>query len=45
VIVVIDLAGYAKAFQTRDDAEMAGLLDEYYRRCEQVLVHELGIDG
>jgi class 3 adenylate cyclase len=43
VIVVIDLAGYAKAFQARDDAHMAALLDEYYRWCEQVLVGAGGV--
>jgi class 3 adenylate cyclase len=37
VVVVIDLAGYAKAFHSRDDAYMAALLDEYYARCEDIL--------
>jgi class 3 adenylate cyclase len=43
VIVVIDLSGYAKAFQQRDDARVAAFLDDYYAACERILREAGGV--
>ena len=37
VIVLIDLAGCAKAFQTEGDEKMAAFLQDYYVTCEKVV--------
>jgi class 3 adenylate cyclase len=37
VVLVADLEGYAKAFKTRSDAEMASFLDDYYSVAEDVI--------
>lgn len=37
IIVLIDLAGCTKAFQSNDDAKMAAFLQDYYVACEKVL--------
>lgn len=34
LIASIDLAGFARAFQTHDDASMAAVLEDYYARCD-----------
>ena len=34
IIAAIDLAGFARAFQRHDDAQMAALLEEYYALCD-----------
>ena len=41
VVLVADLDGYAKAFKTRTDAQMAAFLDRYYSVAEDT-VHEAG---
>lgn len=41
VILVADIAGYARVFRTRSDAEVAAFLDRFYRACE-VTTTELG---
>jgi class 3 adenylate cyclase len=38
VVLVADLEGFAKAFKTRTDAEMAALLDRYYGVAEDTIV-------
>ena len=34
VVVVVDLAGYTKAYQAKDDQEIAAFLDAYYAICD-----------
>lgn len=36
LIVVVDLASYAKAFQSHTDEQMASLVQEYYIDCDRV---------
>jgi class 3 adenylate cyclase len=40
--MTVELTGYTKAFQTRDDAEAAGFVDEYYCLCEEVMTKKGG---
>jgi class 3 adenylate cyclase len=42
VILVADLAGYAAAFRTRSDADMAAFLDRYYTLAEGHVVGQGG---
>jgi adenylate cyclase len=42
VVMTLELAGYAKAFQTKDDEEVARFVDDYYQLCESVLVKRGG---
>lgn len=37
VILVADLAGFAMAFRSRSDQEMAALLDDYYGQAEDLI--------
>src|SRR5712691_603913 len=37
IILLIDLAGFAKASQTAGDAEIVAFLQDYYAACEEVL--------
>ena len=37
IIVLIDLAGYAKAFQSEGDVKMVAFLQDYYTECEKVI--------
>lgn len=37
IIVLIDLAGCAKAFQTEGDEKMAAFLQDYYAACERTI--------
>ena len=36
-LVMLDLAGFARAFHTRDDEQVADFLDDYYALCERVI--------
>lgn len=42
VIMAVDLAGYTKAFQTRDDGAVARFVDEYYALCEGIVTRKQG---
>jgi adenylate cyclase len=42
LIALVDLAGFAKAFQAHSDLEMAAFLQEYYAACEGRLVEAGG---
>ena len=37
IIVVLDLAGFAKSFQTQSDEKMAAFVHDYYVACEQTI--------
>lgn len=42
VVLSVEVAGYTKAFQTRDDEEVARFVDEYYTLCETVVANKRG---
>ena len=42
LIVLVDLAGYAKAFQSHTDEQMAALAQEYYVDCDRVFTENGG---
>jgi adenylate cyclase len=42
VVMTFELAGYAKAFETKNDEEMARFVDDYYQLCESVLTKHGG---
>jgi len=42
IIVVLDLAGYARSFQAHSDEEMAAFIQDYYVACEQTIVRRGG---
>ena len=42
VIVLLDLAGFAKLFQTESDERMAGFLQNYYAACEEIVTRRGG---
>jgi len=42
IIVVIDLAGFTKAFQTTADDKMVAFLHDYYGQCEKLLTPKGG---
>jgi adenylate cyclase len=42
VVMAVELAGFTKAFQTRDDVEVARFVDEYYALCERVMTLKRG---
>ena len=41
-IVVVDLAGFAKSFQTQSDERMAAFIHDYYVACEQTITRRGG---
>src|SRR4026209_2093498 len=42
IIVLVDLAGYSKAFQTTPDEKMAAFLDDFYVACEETITSRNG---
>jgi len=42
IIVVLDLAGFAKSFQTQSDEKMAAFVHDYYVACEQAITRHGG---
>jgi class 3 adenylate cyclase len=42
LIILLDLSGHAKAFQTHTDEEMARLLQDYYFDCDTILTAKGG---
>jgi class 3 adenylate cyclase len=42
IIVLVDLAGYAKAFQTEGDEKIVAFLQEFYAACEKVVTRRSG---
>jgi class 3 adenylate cyclase len=43
VIVLVDLAGYAKAFQSEGDDKMAAFIQNFYVECERVITKHEGV--
>jgi class 3 adenylate cyclase len=43
VIVLIDLAGYARAFHSENDAKMAAFIQDFYVACERVITKRGGV--
>ena len=37
VVMTVELAGFTKAFQTKEDEAVARFVDEYYSLCQRVL--------
>src|SRR5689334_4929871 len=42
IIVLIDLAGYSKAFQSTPDEKMAAFLHDFYVACEETITSRNG---
>ena len=42
VVMTVDIAGYTKAFQTRDDEAVARFVDEYYQACDRFITGKQG---
>ena len=42
VVMTFELAGYTKAFETKNDEEVARFVDDYYQLCENVLAKHGG---
>jgi class 3 adenylate cyclase len=42
VVMAVDIAGYTKAFQTRDDEAVARFVDEYYQVCDRIITGKEG---
>jgi class 3 adenylate cyclase len=42
IVVVLDLAGFAKSFQTHSDEKMAAFVHDYYVACEQTITRRGG---
>src|SRR5262245_51008889 len=42
IIMLVDLAGFAKAFQTAGDEKMVAFLQEFYAACEKVVTRRGG---